>query len=226
MKRLLSSLLPLALFVVACDEKPAPSRSTRPPVLPPEALLPKQPPVDPAPPAEATDPNAPPRLGGVIDRLGRPAISLLLVAPFATPAEVMTAQDVYNKAAPADWVRMYKPIFSRNLALWDGLDRVCGNQAAASTSLGSQRYDRLAELLADDRLFVDAGKGQCHVYFGLELTATGTLPNRDCGGRQPMFDAIDTTLSLLTGGRVVGMEDGVILDSRLRREFPFLGDPN
>jgi hypothetical protein len=65
------------------------------------------------------------------------------------------------------------------------------------------RYDALARLLADDRLWVDGSSTSCTQFFAVELAnVAGHRELRgDCGGRAPDYDAVDVYRSLLAGGR-------------------------
>ncbi|MEA2747698.1 MAG: hypothetical protein QOI41_1841, partial [Myxococcales bacterium] len=76
---------------------------------------------------------APPTLGAQIDRLGRPAINTALTATFETDAGVKGAKkDAYNQDnAQAGWNPKYIPEQAGNLAIFDALDAVCGNQFLA-----------------------------------------------------------------------------------------------
>src|SRR5439155_2392140 len=90
---------------------------------------------------------APPTLGAQIDRMGRPAVNTALSDPFwndgtagGTLANHEMKQDTYNHSAdPANWGSENIANFKAKLAIYDGLDTVCGNQAGAGAA-GSDRY--------------------------------------------------------------------------------------
>lgn len=127
-------------------------------------------------------PDARPALGAQIDRAGRPAISTALIATFASFEERNQTRDRYNQAAPETW-SSFKPEMTFGLGVLDALDGVCGNQLLAAAS-GSDRYDALADILLDDRLYVNSASGTCGVYLGLEGEIVGALQPGEggCGG--------------------------------------------
>jgi hypothetical protein len=159
-------------------------------------------------------PPAPPTLGAQIDRMGRPAINTALNHTF-DPTCVNTSatsscapKDAYNQDSnPANWsvppatdggtVPGYFTQFFGNLAIYDALDGVCGNQAGFG-ALGAPAYSALATVLSQDALFVNTGSTTCGQYLGVELNALG-VTNTDCGGRTPSENTIDVTYSLLSG---------------------------
>src|SRR5262245_20824811 len=60
-----------------------------------------------------------------IDRAGRPAAALALIAPFLedTDAARTTARDAYNQAGDATtWIAAFLDEVTDNLAIWDALD--------------------------------------------------------------------------------------------------------
>jgi len=184
-----------------------------------------------------------PTLGAEIDRMGRPAVNTALTAPFGffplpdggsitEPA----AKDLYNADGnPAGWVQNYTLAFAGNLAIYDSLDTVCGNQAAASPAYSDggippTRYQLLGSVLASDQLWIDTAVGSCGQYLAVELEALGAIPpGTDCGGRTPLEDTIDTTYSLLAIGLPAGVTDGISMDGdgvASLTTFPFLANPN
>jgi hypothetical protein len=191
----------------------------------------------------ASDASAPPTLGAQIDRIGRPAINTALTAPFSTGTAHDMATDAYNaEADPAMWSPKFKSEIRANLAIYDALDsnastNGCGNQFAIGPAsdggtgdAGTNRYDPLATVLVDDRLYVntkigDSGIVTCGQYLAVEANATGTVPNQDCGGRTLRYDVIDTTYSLLAVGTATGVTDGVMLSSPITDTFPFVAPP-
>jgi hypothetical protein len=93
-------------------------------------------------------------------------------------------------------------------------------------SAPAERYQDLAKLLADDRLWVNSRSKVCHQYLAVEFDHVGAT-NRDCGGRTPDYDAVDVFRSLLVYGRINGVDDGVATDDREHpvTRFPFLAAP-
>ncbi len=182
-------------------------------------------------------PNPPPPVIGAnqIDRMGRAGVNTALTNPFFDPnvpaQEDMhgAVQDEYNAATqPAQWSSMFAAEIASNLAILDGLDRVCGNQLLAGDSPSPGRYSTLAAVLADDQLYVNAGSGTCQQYLAVEANAVG-IANTDCGGRTPLEDTIDTTYSLLAAGALSGVTDGIDADADGHASltaFPFLDAPN
>ncbi len=177
-----------------------------------------------------------PKYGKVqLDRMGRAGVNTALTSPFfreSVPAEKLVHDrivDAYNAEAwPGRWVRKFAPGIAGNLAIFDALDTVCGNQLLAGPAAEPGRYDTLATVLADDQLYVNTRSGVCQQYLAVEANAVG-IANDDCGGRTPLYDTIDTTYSLLAIGALSGVTDGVPIDGEgvasLTR-FPFLDRPN
>ncbi len=166
-----------------------------------------------------------PELGTQIDRQGRAAITTALVSVLVNDIDKGTDRDAYNAAGPADW-QAYTQNIEANLAVYDALDTVCGNQLLADAN-PDDRYSILAGALADDRLYVNTDSGRCGQYMSVELDATGVLANDDCGGRTPSYDVVDVTYSALAIGAVAGVTDGVPADdgSTSSSVFPFLSAP-
>jgi hypothetical protein len=189
----------------------------------PEAGNPETGPTNPAPPA----------LGAQIDRMGRPAINTALNHTFDPSAAAGMAKDAYNQdTAAAGWSAKYTAEQSKNLAIYDGLDRNCGNQFLASQDAGSQnsnvlKYGTLASVTADDRLWLNTAGTTCTTYLAVEGNATKTIPNTDCGGRGLAYDVIDVTYSVVAIGAVAGVSDGVSADTAKTggTTFPFLAAP-
>ena len=155
-------------------------------------------------------PPAKPTLGATqIDRMGRAGVNTALTDP-------------------STWSPQFKKNISTNLAILDSLDTVCGNQLLAGPSAVAGRYDTLAGVLVDDRLYVRADKTTCTNYLGVEANAVG-LTNDDCGGRTPLYNTIDVTYSALAIGEFSGVTNGFTSDSEGNPNattFPFLGPPN
>jgi hypothetical protein len=177
-------------------------------------------------PLDAGTPTAV-ELGPLVDRIGRPAVAEALVEPFGDPTlHAMMVSAGYGEADPSRWPGALSEPIARSLAVYDALDGVCGNQLLASGS-GADRYTPLANLLADDRLWIDTRVGTCHRYLAVEAHAAGLADADDCGGRTPDMDVMDTTLSVLTRGTLEGVSDGVPADpdGPPSADFPFIRAP-
>jgi hypothetical protein len=167
----------------------------------------------------------PPPPGAPIDRVGRPLTGNALLGTFAEPDIAGQLREAYNRADPPQW-EVFATEIGRNLALYDGFDGVAGNQWLADMSQESPaRYQRLARLLADDRLWVDSRHTTCH-YLGVERAAFGQ-PNADCGGRTPSEDVNGVFRSLLIRGTTDTSDDGMDHDDKTHSatDFPFLAAP-
>jgi hypothetical protein len=181
-----------------------------------------------------------PTIGTEIDRMGRPAINTALTAPLGfgvlpdggtIPAPA--AKDLYNADNnPLDWPVNWLMAFASSLAVYDGLDGVCGNQPPGLPDAGQMpgRYDTLAGVLTDDQLYIDTTVTSCAIYLGVELEFLGALPaGTDCGGRTPLENVIDPTYSLLAAGTLSGVTNGVTVKAGAQADlmtFPFLATPN
>lgn len=167
-----------------------------------------------------------------IDRMGRAGVNTALTDPFFQPnqAEEQERHDAnalaYNSNSnPNQWSEQFAAPIQTSLAILDSLDEDCGNQLVADQA--APRYSFLAEVLADDRLYVNTISGTCNQYLAVEANAVGVL-NSDCGGRTPLADTIDTTYSVLAAGALSGVGDGITQDAdgtHSNSAFPFLDDP-
>ena len=186
--------------------------------------------------SNGTSSPPPPAVGAdQIDRMGRAGVNTALTNPFFDPSVTSqedmhgAIQDEYNgSTSPAAWSGMFAAEIAGNLAVLDGLDRVCGNQLLAGNAATPGRYDALAGVLADDQLYVNTASGTCQQYLAVEANAVG-IANNDCGGRTPLEDTIDTTYSLLAAGALSGVTDGIDSDTDGKASltaFPFLDKPN
>lgn len=104
-------------------------------------------------------PPPPPALGDQIDRMGRPAVNTALTDPFdINPTmNIDMIKDAYNSDKDRSmWVAHWAAAIKVSLGIYDGLDTMCGNQAAAD--LMPPRYSALAGLLADDVLLLDTSQ--------------------------------------------------------------------
>jgi hypothetical protein len=168
-------------------------------------------------------------LGVQVERMGRAGINTAVTDPFwQDELEHGRVQDAFNASAdPAQWAKAFAPRSAGNIAILDGLDRNCGNQLLAGSEPVAGRYDALAGVLADDRLFVNTAAGTCEQYLAVEGNAVG-IPNDDCGGRTPLADTIDVSYSVLAIGELTGVGDGIPNDSDSTPSltaFPFLAPP-
>ncbi|MEO0323828.1 MAG: hypothetical protein AAF447_12785, partial [Myxococcota bacterium] len=173
----------------------------------------------------------PPSVGTQIDRSGRPAISTATVSTF-TPDETRDARRAAytNSADPSTWVSDFQDEIAGTLAILDSVDTVCGNQLLAGDMPVAGRYDGLAGVLADDRLWVNAASGtnDGNLYLGVEAQALGVLPDGGAGGRRPTDDIIERSYSVLVAGALGGIDDGLPTDDATHDNgaFPFLAAPS
>ena len=166
-----------------------------------------------------------------IDRAGRPLTGNALLGTLATEDISNHLKEEYNAATPGTSGR-FVPEIEKALALYDAFDGKCGNQLLtrnSPTSSGGARYRALAELLADDRLWVDSESTLCLQLFAVELANLAGQSERlmDCGGRTPLYDASNIYRSLLVDGSTTSVADGVDHDDEQHSEtgFPFLAAP-
>jgi hypothetical protein len=175
--------------------------------------------------------------GQQIERVGRPLTGNGLIGPLAPGDASDRRKEAYNRADQRSWPQ-FTPDLAQTLALYDGFDGTCGNQwnqwFADRKPEASKRYEVLAKILADDRLWVNSGSASCKQFLAVEMTelsdplqTTSDSPSADCGGRTPDYDAVDVFRSLLVGGLTSGVTDGVDEDDRVHStsEFPFLAQP-
>ncbi len=184
----------------------------------------------------------PPTIGAQIDRAARPGVTTALVGTFTETDDDTrnTLKDSYNADAnAAGWVAAYASTIHSQLAVLDGLDGSCGDQLAFGANPlddGSSDYDFLANVLANDRVWVDSTRTACAgAYLGVELETLGLVGDGEggCGGRMPAQDVIDATYSVLAGGLDLlspspAVTDGVPVDDEdgtLSDSFPFLAAP-
>ncbi len=172
-----------------------------------------------------------PALGTQIDRMGRPAINTALNNEFNgnTVAQGL-AKNAYNfQSDPTQWSSNI-PEIEQSLAIFDGLDGVCGNQLAFG-ALGNPAYATLATVLAADTLWLNTGSATCTTYLAVELNALGTT-NMDCGGRGLTYNVIDDTYNALAGTFTVPPPPGPVTNgvtapsSPPTATFPFLATPH
>lgn len=225
-------LMSVAGYGCGDDDTASPTKdsgTTNPETGPtPEASTPETGPNNPAPPA----------LGAQIDRMGRPAINTALNATFELDAGTKGAKkDSYNAdGVQAGWAK-YAPEQAANLALFDCLDTVCGNQLLAqdggSAPTNLKVYGALASVTADDRLWLNTAGTTCTTYLAVEGNATMLVPNTDCGGRGLAYDVMDVTYSIVSTGGIgipgaaTTVSDGIDADPAKTggTTFPFLANP-
>ncbi len=171
-----------------------------------------------------------PTLGEQIERTARPLIKNALVGgPLAPHNESNQRKEAYNRVTRNGWAQFSADI-KKTLGLYDGFDGTCGNQwLADAKTKPSDRYDVLAKVLADDRLWVNSNSTACTQFLAVELTefkTPGALSN-DCGGRTPNYDASNIFRSLLVNGTMSGVDDGLQHDDKVHSatDFPFLAEP-
>ncbi|MGO4379785.1 DUF4331 family protein [Pseudoduganella sp. RAF53_2] len=166
--------------------------------------------------------------GTRIDRMGRPLTGNALLAPLEADEVSDQMKIAYNEATPSTSAQ-FVPEIEKSLALYDGYDGKCGNQLMIDAKAPPEhRYRRMAELLADDRLWVNSTSGSCTQLFGVEMAAAGDVRYRDdCGGRALDYDAVNVYRSLLAAGRNTGIDDGVHRDEvqHSNTVFPFVAPP-
>jgi hypothetical protein len=167
---------------------------------------------------------------GQLDRAGRPLTGNALLGTLAS-AEVSTRlKEEYNAATPSTATR-FVPEIEKTLGLYDAFDGTCGNQfLAKSATPAKERYRALAQLLADDRLWVNSASTKCTQLFAVERAHFGgdqALRN-DCGGRSIDYSAANVYRSLLVNGSASGVDDGLSRDERTHSAtaFPFLARPD
>jgi hypothetical protein len=171
-----------------------------------------------------------PKLGEQIERTARPLIKTGLVGgPLAPDNESDQRKEAYNRVARNGWAKFSSAI-QKTLELYDGFDGKCGNQWLSDTKgEASHRYERLAKVLADDRVWVNSKSAVCTQFLAVEFTyfqTPGALGN-DCGGRTPNYDASNIFRALLVNGTMTGGIDGLDHDDKVHSttDFPFLAAP-
>jgi len=167
--------------------------------------------------------------GKQIDRAGRPLTGNSLLGTLADEDSANRLKEEYNAATPDSSAR-FVPDIEKGLQLYDSFDGKCGNQLLARADRPpSERYRQLAELLADDRLWVNSESTLCTQLFAVELANAAGQKERviDCGGRTPLYNASNVYRSLLVDGTTDSIDDGVDRDDKIpsETEFPFLVAP-
>jgi hypothetical protein len=169
--------------------------------------------------------------GKPIDRMARPFVgnTLLGAAPFSSDDASGVLRQEYNEATPATGTRFIAAL-QKSLAFQDSLDGNCGNQLLAEPKESPTRYQELAKVFADDRLWVNSASTVCTQFFAVELASLAgrkTLSG-DCGGRTPTYDTSNVWRSLLIAGTSTGISDGLHQDEHppSATVFPFLAPPD
>jgi hypothetical protein len=165
-----------------------------------------------------------------LNRVGRPLTKNALLGLNAPDDVGNSLKEQWNAATPSTSAPFVAAI-EKGLALYDGLDGVCGNQWLANHDAPPvTRYRALATLLADDRLWIDAASARCSQFFAAELASVlgDSALHQDCGGRTPNYNAANIWRSLLVTGGVRGIDDGLERDEHepSSSEFPFLSAPD
>jgi hypothetical protein len=168
--------------------------------------------------------------GKQLDRAGRPLTGNALLGTLATEDVSNRLKKAYNAANPATSAR-FIPEIQEGLALYDGFDGRCGNQLlAAQDAKPGARYQRLATVLADDRLWVNSESTVCTQFFAVEFASLAGQPSfaQDCGGRTPLYNAANIYRSILVDGTVGSVSDGLDHDEleHSATAFPFLAAPD
>lgn len=165
---------------------------------------------------------APPAPGALIDRMGRPVENTALNNAFEKNlAKKEMAKDLWNTSEAQNWTSHQTEV-AKSLAIFDAFNGVCGDQYLAGPTAAPGRYDALAAVLTNDRLWINSDQAVCTTYLAVETNTSG-----DCGGRAPYYDVIDTSYSLLITGKTTGTGDGVNKPSDVDgATFPYLAAPN
>jgi hypothetical protein len=164
-----------------------------------------------------------------IDRAARPFTGNALLGTLAAKEVTDRLKEDYNAATPQTAER-FVPEIEQGLALYDAFDGKCGNQLLFnSAAVGAKRYEALAKVLADDRLWVNTESTLCTQLFAVELASLAgrTEAAIDCGGRTPLYSAANVYRSLLVDGTTNSVSDGLDRDEKRHSEteFPFLAAP-
>jgi hypothetical protein len=168
--------------------------------------------------------------GERLDRAARPLTGNALLGTLATEDLSNELKVSYNAANPATSAR-FIPEIEQGLALYDAFDGRCGNQLLADQNAKpAARYQRLATVLADDRLWVNGESTVCTQFFAVEFASLAGQSSfaHDCGGRTPLYNAANIYRSLLVDGTVGSVSDGLDHDEREHSAtvFPFLAAPD
>jgi hypothetical protein len=169
--------------------------------------------------------------GKQLDRMARPFVAntLLGVAPFSNDDASGVRRQEFNEALPGSSGRFVSDL-EKTLAFEDSLDGTCGNQLLAAPKETPSRYQALAKVFADDRLWVNSASTVCTQFFAVELASLAGQKalTDDCGGRTPTYDTSNVWRSLLIAGTTSGITDGLHQDEHppSATAFPFLAPPD
>ncbi len=171
--------------------------------------------------AESTTRGAPGAPRRRLDRVGRPEITNVSMAPRDEP----DLRDRYNLdrtfQVPAAMKQLYQEKLAGNVAYYDTLDGRRDWQDGERTAL--------AALLADDFLIVDLGKPcPAHSFLEIESSILRRTPHQTCGGRRPDDDIMDTLFTLYVAGmNGEPVRDGVDHPAAaISERFPYLAAPD
>ena len=169
------------------------------------------------------------RLNVRIERVGRPEVKNLLLAPkqFDQVNRDLEIRDIYNMEDGfhlADgYVGAYRARLNANLRFWDGLD------GKADWTYDGDTHP-LTELALADYLVTDVTKPYAAhgSYLEIEQALIAGRPHTTCGGRALNDDVMDTIFTLLiNAGKGPVIRDGVDGASRPATEtFPYVAPPN
>jgi len=167
--------------------------------------------------------------GKQIDRAARPLTGNALLGTVAAKEISDRMKEDYNASTPQNSGH-FVPEIAKGLALYDAFDGKCGNQLLFEQEApAARRYEALAKVLADDRLWVNTESTLCTQLFAVELASLAGRPEAaiDCGGRTPLYGAANIYRSLLIDGTTTGATDGLERDEKKHSEteFPFLAAP-
>jgi hypothetical protein len=169
--------------------------------------------------------------GKQLDRMARPFVTntLLGIEPFSPDDGSGLRRQQFNEASSANATQFIADL-QRSLAFQDSLDGQCGNQLLAGPKEVASRYQSLAAVFSDDRLWVNSSSRVCTQFFAVELASLAGRKelNDDCGGRAPTYDTSNVWRSLLIAGTTGTVTDGLHADEHPPSAtiFPFLTAPD
>lgn len=171
--------------------------------------------------AEATTRDAPRAALRRLDRVGRPEITNLSLAPRNEP----DLRDLYNLdrpfQVPGARRNLYQERLAGNIAFFDALD--------GRKNWADRDREALARLLVDDALIVDLGKPcPAQSFLEIERAVLRHEAHRTCGGRRPDDDIMDVLYTLYVAGwDGAAVSDGVDHPAvKVAAGFPYLVAPD